>query len=105
MVWTISGDKGEIRLVSEEGASLNVMAWSKPPTIEVHDFESNSVSQVGWTWPGWQTELPIPARNIGAVYESFASAEVGRYASFDDAMVRHEQLQAMVDGWEAAKTA
>ncbi|KAH8896693.1 NAD(P)-binding protein [Thozetella sp. PMI_491] len=105
LVWNIVGEKGEVRVVSQDGASLGVMAFKRRVTIEVHDFESDSIQFVEWDWSMWQRELPIPARNIGAVYEAFANGEPGTYATFDDAAVRHEQLQAMFDHWDATKTA
>lgn len=99
-VWTIAGEKGEIRVTSQEAAAISVLWNAKSPTIEVHDFETESVEQVEWGWEGWQEDLPMPARNVGSLYEAWAEGR-GRYPTFVDALGRHLQLEEMLGDWEA----
>lgn len=46
LVWTISGEKGEIRLSSPGGTALQAAAYNKPVTIEVHDHDTDEVQDI-----------------------------------------------------------
>lgn len=99
--WTINGEKGEIRLVSQGGTALHASGYSAPVTIQVHDYETEKVEDVAWKWEDWQEELPVVARVIGAFYEQFAEeAETKSVASFHDALFRHEQLTGLLKAWD-----
>ncbi|OHE98189.1 oxidoreductase family protein [Colletotrichum orchidophilum] len=95
--WTINGEKGEVRLTSQNSVALQAFAdvdWVK---IEVHDFESDEVETVPWAWEeGWQAELPVPARCIGGAYEAFAEGEGTAVPTFEDALRRHEQIDGFL---------
>ena len=93
LVWTIEGEKGEIRLVSPSGPAIQ--ALSEPGTIEIHNFDTDEVETVEWKWHDWQEGLPIPARNIGALYEAFADGR--KYPTFQDAVERHEQISSFLE--------
>ncbi|KDN62934.1 putative oxidoreductase family protein [Colletotrichum sublineola] len=96
LAWTLHGERGEIRLTSQDTAALQAFADGDAVRIEVHDFASDKVERVAWGWEDWQTELPVPARCIGAVYDVFAQGEgAAGLASFDDALRRHEQLAGL----------
>ncbi|KPM41812.1 hypothetical protein AK830_g4754 [Neonectria ditissima] len=97
LVWTINGEKGEIRLVAQDGTALHANAYSGPVTIEVDDFETNQVEAVEWEWEGWQEELPLVSRSVAAVYDAFAEGGNNSIASFGDALVRHKQLTGLLD--------
>lgn len=97
LVWTINGEKGEIRLKAQEGTSLHANAYSGPVTIEIDDFEKGEVETVAWRWEEWQEELPVLARSVGAVYERFADGEVENLATFESAAVRHQQLNEIIE--------
>ena len=99
LVWTINGEKGEIRVVSEGTAALQVLLGAKKPIPQVHDFQSNEVQEVEWEYLDWQEELPMASRNIGSMYEAWADGK--GYPTFDDAVVRHEQLEALLGDWKA----
>ncbi|KAK1759046.1 NAD(P)-binding protein [Echria macrotheca] len=102
--WSINGEKGEIRLVSPASAALNVGVDDAPVTVELYDFETDTVTPLEWEWEEWQRDLPIRARNIGGLYEAFAAAreggEVG-YPTFGSALARHRQLEELLEGWKA----
>ncbi|KAF9871388.1 oxidoreductase family protein [Colletotrichum karsti] len=93
LVWTINGEKGEIRVTSSNGTALQAFADTKSVRIEVHNFEKDEVEEVAWDWNDWEAELPGPARSIGAVFEAFAKGEQEHLATFEDAVKRHEQLE------------
>jgi hypothetical protein len=97
--WTINGEKGEIRLTAEGGTTLHADAHAASVVIEVHDLQTNEVSRVDWQWQPWQLELPISARSTGMLYEAFAEPGNLQYPTFDDALVRHKQLDAMLSKW------
>lgn len=93
LVWTIEGEKGELRLISQDGPAIQ--ALSQPGVIEIHDFATDKVETVEWSWHDWQQELPPSAKNIGALYEAFAD---GRdYPTFQDAVERHEQISSFLE--------
>ncbi|KAJ7031266.1 oxidoreductase family protein [Mycena alexandri] len=102
VVWIITGEKGEIRLTSHstafialgpnEGGSID---------IEVHDFETDNVTKVEWSWEDWQEELPMTARNVGALYEAFSQGEW--CPTFEHALRRHEQLDGMLTEWKRGR--
>ncbi|KZL78866.1 oxidoreductase family protein [Colletotrichum incanum] len=96
LTWTINGEKGEIRLISQDSVALQAFADGDQVRIEVHDFESDSVERVAWKWADWQDELPVPAKCIGAVYDAFAEGEGAGVPSFEDAVRRHEQLAGLL---------
>ncbi|KAK4210322.1 Galactose/lactose metabolism regulatory protein-like protein [Rhypophila decipiens] len=97
-VWTINGEKGEIRIVSQDSWAVWVLPGNpKKPTIEVHDFASGTVEELGWEYPDWHEELPTPARNVASLYEAFADGK--GYPTFEDALKRHEQLEEMIKDW------
>ncbi len=58
-VWTVSGEKGELRLVSPAGAALQANVYGDAPvTIDVHDFDTDEVVPVEWEWAAWQLGDP-----------------------------------------------
>ncbi|KAI0158801.1 hypothetical protein BJ166DRAFT_528487 [Pestalotiopsis sp. NC0098] len=97
--WTIHGEKGEIRVRAFDGPALN--AGGDGATIEVHDFASYEVQAVDWKYADAYAGLPTPARNIGALYDAFASGDEAAYPDFERAMVRHRQLGGILDEYYA----
>lgn len=41
----------------------------------------------------------MASRNVGSMYEAWADGK--GYPTFDDAVVRHEQLEAILGAWRA----
>ncbi|RSM14432.1 hypothetical protein CDV31_005449 [Fusarium ambrosium] len=101
LVFTINGEKGEIRLRAEGGTSLHANSYDEPVTIEVDGFEAGEVEQVAWQWEDWQEELPVISRSVAAVYERFAEDNRKGLVSFDDALLRHEQLDGLLREWDS----
>ncbi|MCJ1405811.1 hypothetical protein MMC11_009041 [Xylographa trunciseda] len=100
LVWTINGERGEIRLLSPGGTALQSNAYTEPVVLEVHDFETDTIQKVEWNWADWQKELPMAAKNVGGLYEAFADGDTSRYPTFEDALKRHEQLESILAGWQ-----
>lgn len=103
LTWTINGENGEIRLIARGGTTLHASAYSEPVTIEIHDFETDRVEEIDWKWETWQEELPMIARSIGMVYEKFADEDKVGLAAFEDALIRHQQLEGFLDKWHASR--
>ncbi|KAI1853265.1 hypothetical protein JX266_001971 [Neoarthrinium moseri] len=99
LVWTINGEKGEIRVVAS-GASIGASAH-EDLTIDVHDHDTDEVQSVKWEW-GPYAELPQPARNIGALYDAYAEGRPRSYADFEHAVKRHRQLDGFLAGSPAS---
>lgn len=99
-VWTVNGEQGEMRLTARGGPTLQANAYTEPVTLEVHDFASDSVEAVAWSWEAWQTELPICGRSIATLYDLFAEGKAdGAVPSFDDALARQIQLERLLRTW------
>ncbi|KAL1836800.1 hypothetical protein VTJ49DRAFT_4642 [Mycothermus thermophilus] len=103
--WTINGEKGELRIISQNNTHIQVGDSSTSRVIEIHDFEADDVEKIEWGWEDWQQDLPFPARGIGKLYDAFAEAkrtgEEGHYATFKHAAKRHEQLETLWAKWQA----
>ncbi|TEA12987.1 Galactose/lactose metabolism regulatory protein GAL80 [Colletotrichum sidae] len=95
LVWTINGDKGELRLTSDTITALQANAETSAVRIEVHDFRTDEVERVDWAWSEWEAELPVWARSVGALYEDFAAGR--KVPDFEDAVKRHEQLESILE--------
>lgn len=96
LVWTINGEKGEIRLLSPGSCALHATAYHHSVTLEVHDFTSGHVQTAGWSWSDWQKDLPIVSRNVGALYEAFMEEEELPIQTFDSATRRLEQVHGIL---------
>ncbi|KAK7754966.1 hypothetical protein SLS62_003050 [Diatrype stigma] len=101
LVWTILGEKGEIRLTAVLETMLQVSEMLDV-TIEVHDHEGGAVERVEFGWDSF-LELPYQTRSYGPIYEAYAAGTVGSYADFEHALKRHEQLDGMLANWDASK--
>ncbi|KAJ7443158.1 hypothetical protein FB451DRAFT_1568762 [Mycena latifolia] len=99
LVWSIIGERGEIRLINPGGTALHASGHGTSVRLEVRDFATNTVEQIDWQWEAWQEELPALARSVGALYEAFAEGK--DYPTFEDALRRHEQLDGMLAAWSA----
>ena len=95
LVWTVTGERGEIRVTAPEGPGLNAFARDSD-TVEVYDFASDTLEDAGWSWPEDKRDLPVTARNIGSLYEAFADGDETKYPTFDHALKRHRQLEEML---------
>ncbi|KAF3766154.1 NAD(P)-binding protein [Cryphonectria parasitica EP155] len=98
--WVISGEKGSVRLMAPVWPHAGVGGEF---LIQLHDRATDTVQPVEWKWEAWQESLPMPARNIGALYEAFADGEEGRYATFEDALKRQDELESMLAGFRNEK--
>lgn len=96
LVWSIVGELGEIRLTAEISTTLQAHGYDKPVTLEVRDFDSDAVEVVQWKWAEWQEDLPVVARSVGALYEEIAKGREGKVPSFEEALIRHEQIEALL---------
>ncbi|KAI7788569.1 oxidoreductase family protein [Diaporthe eres] len=92
-VWTITGEKGSLRLTNG-GQYINM---GEDASIELHDRMTGETKPVEWQWQEWQAGLPGPVKNIAALYEAFAEGDESKYATFEDALTRHEQLDSMLE--------
>ncbi|KAK7956759.1 uncharacterized protein PG986_005981 [Apiospora aurea] len=103
MVWTINGDKGEIRFTAHGGPGVNVTSKENAPVIEVHNFATDEVEQIEYDH-GPRLDVGLPARNVGSVYEAFATRDERQYATFDHAVKRHSQLDKMLLDYDKSRS-
>jgi hypothetical protein len=93
LVWRVTGERGKLSLVSSSGAVLQAHA-SGGIALSIHGSEVGAVRTVEWeSWPESLTDLPLMARNVGALYEAYADGGVTPYPDFEHAVRRHEQLE------------
>lgn len=113
-VWTIVGEKGELRMTSPLGSMLQIDVYGEPITIELYDYALDEVVNVEWDWEEWQKKLPQPARMVGEVYERYASwVESGKARSdvlgedewpiLEDALVRMKELETLFGQYDAQR--
>lgn len=102
LVWTVNGEKGEIRVTAPKTSSFH---GDQEVTIETHDFATGEVENVEWQWEKWQEALPLPARSIGLVYEAFARGDESGYPSFEHALKRQQQLETVLSKWDPKASA
>ncbi|KAJ5938840.1 NAD(P)-binding protein [Penicillium verhagenii] len=93
--WTLTGEKGTIRLTAPAGISLQADAYAEPVTIAVHQFDTDKVEMVPWAWSERQMEVPTRARSVQHSLISFANADESGYVSLEDAARRAGQIE----GW------
>lgn len=78
-VWTINGEKGELRLTAPGLFLMSGDSYDGPVKIEFHDHKEDVLKELVWDWPNWQKELGLRARSTGELYERFAEwVENGR---------------------------
>ncbi|TQV95627.1 oxidoreductase family protein [Cordyceps javanica] len=102
-VWSINGEKGEIRLTAVNGPTFHAFADNDTVAIEVHDFETDQVEKIDWDWSEWERELPVVARSIGKLYDKYASGQndaADGVPSFHTALHRHQQLEELLSQWK-----
>jgi predicted dehydrogenase len=99
LVWSINGEKGELRLTGKDGTTLHA-ASASGIVIELHDFATGKVEQIDWNWSEWQEALPLIGRNVAALYEAYANGQKEGIASSEEAASRHEQLSSMLEAWQ-----
>ncbi|CAK5273677.1 unnamed protein product [Mycena citricolor] len=100
LVWSITGEKGEIRVTNQALSVLHMV--SAGIVVEMHDFETDKVEKVGFDlqefWPGDAT-APMPSKIVGLLHDRFATE--GQYPTWEDAVKRHGQIDDFVAGWVA----
>ena len=97
-IWSILGETGEIR-VEAPGCFLN--AWDAGARILVQHFETGQVQEVDWE--DKQCPLKNPAKNIGSLYEAFASGKEGAYPTFEEAVGLHKEIDELWKSWDAGR--
>ncbi|OCL13185.1 NAD-P-binding protein [Glonium stellatum] len=91
LLWRVYGETGEIQVTSS-GSSISV---GYPDTkIQLHDHASGNVEVVEVESDGWE-KLPIPAQNIGRLYEAFADGKTAEYPDWEEAVVRHKLVEEL----------
>ena len=101
LVWTIFGEKGEIRLTAAFDTMLQVSQLGDVK-IEIDDHAKHDIERVKFKWDAF-LELPYLSRSYGSLYEAYATGAVGKYADFDHALKRHTQLDGLLASWDASR--
>ena len=96
IIWSILGETGEIRV---EGPGPALQAFDEGTKVSVESFETGEVQEFDWK----DETIPFkgPAKNVGALYEAFASGEEGSFPDFSDAVALHQEIDALWLKWDA----
>lgn len=97
LIWSISGEKGEIRLTCLSSTTLQISSMADV-TIDICDYKTNEIERVPLKWGA--SELPILSKSYAPIYEAYASGDVGKYADFDHGAKRHKQLDELWVSWD-----
>ncbi|KAM0704012.1 hypothetical protein Q7P35_008244 [Cladosporium inversicolor] len=92
--WEIVGDKGSIRVT---GSTIMLNLGAEDYKIRVKDNSSKKIREVDLSSPLGST-LPLPAQNVGRLYERFADKEA--VPTFSDAVKRHHFLDSIFQSSE-----
>lgn len=102
MTWTLTGETGEIRLISQSAMALQADSYADPVTIQVHNYQTGQVEDVPWAWSKEQQEVPARARSVQRVLYAYADWKRGVaekrtdvWVEIDDAAAR----AAQIDNW------
>ena len=87
-IWSIHGDKGEIRVIAP-GPALRT---SHEADIVVEDFATNEVVSILWAETAKEFPLPAAVEHVASMYEAFADTTLGGYPDFEHAILRHRQI-------------
>ena len=101
--WRIYGEKGEIEYTSAN-ATFNIA--NEQGVLRVHDQASGKIEVVQPDKNDFFDGLPVPARNIGRLYEEFSRGGFGtdpRVVTFQEAIGRHRLIDEMVRRWDEGK--
>jgi predicted dehydrogenase len=60
-VWTVNGEKGELRLAAPGPYLQSGYSFDGPITIAHHDHATDKVMELDWDWPEWQKEYGLKA--------------------------------------------
>ncbi|EMC96280.1 hypothetical protein BAUCODRAFT_70124 [Baudoinia panamericana UAMH 10762] len=97
-VWTINGEKGEIRVTNKNGVYLSAEGDKSAIKTEVHSFATDTVETLDWDFEEWQESLPPRSKNIAKLYDLYADGQLAEYGGVDfaSAVKRHEQLDRLL---------
>ncbi|KAL4934334.1 Gfo/Idh/MocA family protein [Aspergillus undulatus] len=101
LTWTLTGERGAIRLVAPSGTSLQADAYAEPVTISVHRFDTDQVEKVPWDWSADQKEVAIRGRSVLSCLYSIGEGK-DEYVSLEDAARRARQVLGWLDSFYAS---
>jgi predicted dehydrogenase len=96
--WRIYGEKGELRM---SGTSTAYSAFNAEVKLELEDYEKDAVEEV--SYGKIFEDLPVPARNVGAVYEAYAKDDKEHYADGARGLEIHQTLDEIAKGFPSVK--
>ncbi|KAI9745111.1 MAG: transcription regulator gal80 [Claussenomyces sp. TS43310] len=88
--WRIYGETGEIRFTA--GGPFVTMGYPDM-TISLHDFSKDTVEKI--EIPEDLEALPMPARNVGRIYNAIATGDLSLCCDFEDAVRRHRFIDEL----------
>lgn len=96
--WTITGEKGRIRISSQRGPFIQSEASEYPIPLELEDLRTGEVKQIPWHWDEWQEPLLGRGKNIAKTYDLYYEGRAKEYGlgDFEGAVERHAQIDGML---------
>lgn len=82
-------------------AGAGIHANTNEVSITIHDFDTDTIGIEQWD-PHF-TDLPLPARNVAAMYEAFANGDTEKHPDFGHAVLRHRQIEEIFKSSEETR--
>jgi len=98
--WFIFGTKGEIRVT----APGNLALGTGGEKIELYDHEKDAVEVIDVEWPASVSSISPMAKNVGLLYELFATGGTEGFVSFEEAVHFHKIIETMEKSSAEKKT-
>lgn len=92
--WRVQGEDGELRLTSP---TMGLNIGNPDAKLEFYDAGKGTVEVLEVEKDEWD-ELPLPAQNIGRVYEAYRKGQW--YPDFKWGIQRHEIIQKVWDSYD-----
>ena len=102
-LWRIYGEKGEIEVTAP---NVLVSIGGPGAAIKLHDHSSGKVHEVPMEGDETLDALPVPARNVGRLYDAFAAGGYGkdeRIVTIQQGMGRHRLIDEMLKRFDEGK--
>jgi len=97
LTWRIFGTKGEIRVTSPRSL-LGIPSGAEK--IELYSHEKEDVEVVDTSYPDAVKDLPLVSRDIGLIYDAYATGKTEGLVTFEDALKTHKLIDDM---WKSSE--
>ncbi|KAL4949668.1 hypothetical protein BDW69DRAFT_202691 [Aspergillus filifer] len=99
LTWTLTGERGAIRLVAPSGIALQANGYDAPVTIRLHRFDTDEVVDIYWAWSEEQLGVDVVGRSVMRCLVGVGEGNGEGYVSLDEGVKRAKQVYGWLDSW------